>query len=66
MKVMVVGGGGREHALVWKLLSSPQVDEVLASPGNAGIGEVARRADVDAEDIDRLVGLARECQYRSL
>ncbi|HID11140.1 MAG TPA: ATP-grasp domain-containing protein, partial [Candidatus Latescibacteria bacterium] len=60
MKVLVVGGGGREHSLVWKVLQSPQVDEVIAAPGNAGIGKVARCAGVKAEDIERLLSLARE------
>ena len=58
MKVLVVGGGGREHVLVWKVLRSPQVDQVVAAPGNAGIGEVAECADVEAEDIDGLIRLA--------
>ncbi|HIE03980.1 MAG TPA: phosphoribosylamine--glycine ligase [Candidatus Latescibacteria bacterium] len=58
MKVLVVGGGGREHVLVWKVLQSPQVDQVVAAPGNAGIGEVAECADVEAEDIDGLLRLA--------
>jgi len=58
VKVLVVGGGGREHVLVWKVLSSPHVDQVLAAPGNAGIGEVAECADVEAEDIDGLIRLA--------
>ena len=58
MKVLVVGGGGREHVLVWKVLRSPQVDQVVAAPGNAGIGEVAECAEVEAEDIDGLLRLA--------
>lgn len=58
MKVLVVGGGGREHAIVWKVLQSPQVDRVLAAPGNAGIGEVAECAEVKAEDIEGLLRLA--------
>lgn len=58
MKVLVVGGGGREHVLVWKVLSSPHVDQVLAAPGNAGIGEVAECAEVEAEDVDGLLRLA--------
>jgi len=58
VKVLVVGGGGREHVLVWKVLRSPQVDQVVAAPGNAGIGEVAECAEVEAEDIDGLLRLA--------
>ena len=60
MKALVVGGGGREHVLVWKVLSSPHVDQVLAAPGNAGIGEVAECAEVEAEDVDGLLRLAED------
>lgn len=60
MKVLVVGGGGREHVLVWKVLRSPHVDQVLAAPGNAGIGEVAECAEVEAEDVDGLLRLAED------
>jgi len=60
MKVLVVGGGGREHALTWKLSQSPRVSEVFCAPGNAGIAGVAQCVDVGATDIDRLVSFARE------
>ena len=59
MKVLVVGGGGREHALAWKLAQSPRVDEVICAPGNPGTAEVGRNVDVAANDLDGLVGLAR-------
>jgi len=61
MKVLVVGGGGREHALAWKLAQSDKVDEVIVAPGNAGTASEAamRNADVDADDIDGLIDLAR-------
>ncbi|MDP9241712.1 MAG: phosphoribosylamine--glycine ligase [Actinomycetota bacterium] len=55
MRVLVVGGGGREHALVSGLVESSSVDEVLAAPGNAGIGEIARRLPIAADDLDGLV-----------
>ncbi len=60
MKIIVVGGGGREHALAWKLSQSPDVDEVVCAPGNAGTVRVGRNAPVGAEDIEGLLALARE------
>ncbi len=59
MKVLVVGGGGREHALCWKLKRSPSVREVVCAPGNPGIARDARCEPVSASDIDGLVELAR-------
>ncbi|MDQ6976234.1 MAG: phosphoribosylamine--glycine ligase [Mariprofundaceae bacterium] len=58
MKVMVVGGGGREHALCWKLNESASVQEIICAPGNPGIGQVARCITVGAEDIEGLLALA--------
>ena len=59
MKVLVVGGGGREHALCWALGASPLVEAVLCAPGNAGIAEVARCVPVGVDDLDGLVALAQ-------
>lgn len=61
MKILVIGGGGREHALAWKLAQSPRVTEVLVAPGNAGTAaeEGCRNVDVAADDLDGLLGLAR-------
>ena len=59
LKVLVVGGGGREHALAWKIGASPLVSEVLCAPGNAGTAGVARNVAVAADDLDGLVELAR-------
>jgi len=59
MKVLVVGSGGREHALAWKISRSELVDEVLCAPGNAGTRLVARNVAVAANDLDGLVDLAR-------
>ena len=57
MRVLVVGGGGREHALTWALAQSPLVDELLSAPGNAGIEELARAVPVQPTDIAGLVEL---------
>ena len=58
MKVLVVGGGGREHALCWKLKRSASVAEVICAPGNPGIAQDARCVAVAADDLDGLVTLA--------
>jgi phosphoribosylamine--glycine ligase len=60
VKVLLVGGGGREHALAWALARSPLVDSLVAAPGNPGIGEVAELRPVAATDIAGLVALAGE------
>jgi phosphoribosylamine--glycine ligase len=57
MRVLVVGGGGREHALAWRLAQSPLVEEVLVAPGNAGIASVARCVPVPADDLAGIVAL---------
>lgn len=61
MKVLVIGSGGREHALAWKCAQSADVDEVLVAPGNAGTALEAkvRNADVSSDDIEALAGLAQ-------
>ncbi len=58
MKVLVIGGGGREHALAWKLSQSPRVTEVVCAPGNPGTAKVARNVPVGAADMDGLVKCA--------
>ena len=60
LKVLVVGGGGREHALVWKLAQSPQVSRLFAAPGNAGIARHAECLPLAATDIDGLLAFAEE------
>ncbi|QOX64537.1 phosphoribosylamine--glycine ligase [Anoxybacterium hadale] len=60
MKVLIVGGGGREHAIAWKLAQSSKVDKLYCAPGNAGIAEVAECIPVRAEDIDGICSFAAE------
>jgi phosphoribosylamine---glycine ligase len=61
MKILVIGSGGREHALAWKLAQSPRVTEVLVAPGNAGTATETkcRNIDIAASDIDGLLALAK-------
>ncbi len=60
MKVLLVGGGGREHALAWKISRSPLKPQLYAAPGNAGIEELAECLPIPATDIDALTAFARE------
>ena len=59
MKVLVVGGGGREHALCWSIAASPLVTKLYCAPGNAGIAEDAECVPIAAEDVDALIDFAR-------
>jgi len=59
MKVLVIGGGGREHALVWKIAQSPKVTKIFAAPGNAGMAQLAECIPVQAEDIAGLLAFAK-------
>ncbi|MCK4423291.1 MAG: phosphoribosylamine--glycine ligase [Candidatus Omnitrophica bacterium] len=58
MKVLVIGSGGREHTLVWKIAQSSKVEQIFCAPGNAGIAQQARLVDIKAEDIDALLEFA--------
>jgi phosphoribosylamine--glycine ligase len=58
MKVLVIGGGGREHALVWKLRQSPRVDKIFCAPGNAGISKLATCVPLKGNDIKGLTRFA--------
>ena len=60
MKVLVVGGGGREHAICWKLAQSPKVTELYCAPGNGGIAQVATCVPIKATDVDGMVTWAKE------
>jgi len=59
MKVLVIGGGGREHAIVWKLSQSRHVDKIYCLPGNAGISEMAECIDVDLDDFGALIDFVK-------
>ncbi len=58
MKILIVGGGGREHALAWKIARSPKVRKIYCAPGNAGIAGVAECVDIGAEDVESLAAFA--------
>ena len=60
MKVLVVGGGGREHAICWKLAQSPKVTELFCAPGNAGIAQTAKCVNIKATDVDGMVRWAKD------
>jgi len=60
MKVLVVGGGGREHALVWKIAQSPLVTQIFCAPGNPGTSKLATNLPIKAEEIDKLFGFAKK------
>ena len=60
MKVLVVGGGGREHSLVWKVSRSPRVTKIYAAPGNAGMAQLAECVPIKAEDIPGLLAFAKK------
>ena len=60
MKVLVVGSGGREHALVWKIRQSKKVDKVFCAPGNAGMGRLAECVDISATDVGGLLKFAKK------
>ncbi|HEX5131042.1 MAG TPA: phosphoribosylamine--glycine ligase [Candidatus Krumholzibacteria bacterium] len=59
MNVLVVGSGGREHALAWAIRRSPGVDELHVAPGNAGTASIARNVDIGADDVEALTAFAR-------
>ncbi len=60
MKILVIGGGGREHALAWKLRQSPHADRIFCAPGNAGTSEIAENVTIPANDLPALLKFARE------
>ena len=60
MRILVVGSGGREHAIVWKLAQRPKVDKIFCAPGNAGIAELAECVDFGVLEFDKLVDFAKK------
>ena len=60
MKVLIVGSGGREHAIAWSVAKSPKVDKIYCAPGNAGIAEFAECVNIKAMEFDKLVAVAKE------
>lgn len=60
MKVLIVGSGGREHAIAWKVAQSPKVDKIYCAPGNAGIAEYAECVPITAMEFDKLAAFAKE------
>ena len=62
MKVLIVGGGGREHAIAWKVAKSPKVEKLYCAPGNAGIAEVAECVNIGVMEFDQLTAFAKENQ----
>jgi len=60
MKVLIVGSGGREHAIAWKVAKSPMVDKIYCAPGNAGISEIAECVNIGAMEFDKLTSFAKE------
>jgi len=63
MKVLLIGSGGREHALAWKLAQSPLVTDLTCAPGNAGIADIASTVAIAADDIPTLLGLIQRENY---
>ena len=62
MKVLVIGNGGREHALAWKIAQSPRADRVFVAPGNAGTAIDAENVDIPATDVARLLKFVHDNQ----
>src|SRR2546427_10645214 len=60
MKILVIGSGGREHALTWKLRRSPQVERIFCAPGNSGTSEIAENVAIPATDLKGLLRFAKE------
>ena len=62
MKILIVGSGGREHAIAWKVAQSPKAEKIYCAPGNAGIAEYAECVPIGAMEFDKLAAFAEEKQ----
>ena len=62
MDILVIGGGGREHAIVWALAKSPKADKIYCAPGNAGIGQLAECVPIAVSEFEKLAAFAVEKQ----
>ena len=60
MNILIIGGGGREHALAWKIAQSPKVSKIFVAPGNAGINDIAENVDIKATDFSKLIKFAKD------
>ena len=60
MKILVIGSGGREHALVWKISQSRQVTKIFCAPGNAGIADLATCVPIEAVEIEKLIQFVKK------
>ena len=60
MKVLIVGSGGREHAIAWSVSRSPKVEKIYCAPGNAGIAQLAECVDIGAMEFEKLADFAQE------
>ena len=60
MRILIVGSGGREHALAWKISRSPRAEKIFCAPGNAGIAEYAQCVDIKAMEFEKLAAFAKE------
>ena len=60
MKILIVGSGGREHAIAWKIAQSPKAEKIYCAPGNAGIAEYAECVDIKAMEFEKLASFAKE------